>query len=464
MAANREGVWSEQTASVSFEVLPFFWQTWWFRIIALLAIAAGPYLRVRQLRRRGKELARLVDEKTHELRHQNEILAENVRLKDDVERISRHDLRSPLTSIISLAQIIREDGTLPREHDASLRLIEQAGYRVLNMANLTLDLYKMEQGTYRLVPKAVDVRVVIDRVLLDLQALIRTRGVTCVVTGDATGPYTVFVLGDDLLAHSMISNLVKNAVEATASGGRVTIQARAGKRVTISVHNDAQVPAELRERFFEKYTTAGKIGGTGLGAYSARLMAQTQGATIALDSSAERGTTVTVDMARADAPPRVESGRRSSRRLVVTTETPRHILIVDDDDSTRSIIRQFLSIERWVVDEAENGPLAVRLFEDGQFDCIFLDVEMPVMDGFETVRRIREIEKLRRNGRVAIVALSSHDDGGTRERALRSGFDRYLTKPARRSTLVAVAAGVEPPPDDETAVEAPDGPPPVTLD
>ena len=470
-AANRDGTWNPQAASFALRVLPQFWQTWWFRILALLAIVTGPYLRVRQLRQRGKELGRLVDEKTAELRQQakalekqNEILAENVRLKEDVERISRHDLRTPLTSIISLAQIVREDPRLSGEHDASLQLIEQAGYRVLNMANLTLDLYKMEQGTYRLDPRAVDIRAVIDRVLLDLKALIRTRGVTCIVTGDAAATGTIFVLGDELLAHSMLSNLVKNAVEATGQGGVVTIDVSARERVSIGVHNAAAVPAELRERFFEKYTTGGKVGGTGLGAYSARLMAQTQGATIALASSEASGTTVTVNMRRADAPPRVESGRRPSRRIVVPTSQPRHILVVDDDDSTRSIIRQFLSVDHWIVEEAENGPLALRLIEDGHFDCVFMDVEMPVMDGFETVRRIRAIEAARGRTPVSIIALSSHDDGGTRDRALASGFDRYLTKPARRSTVIAVAAGEEPPPSDETAVEAPEGPLAITLD
>ncbi|MBI4471966.1 MAG: response regulator [Acidobacteria bacterium] len=454
MAANRDGVWSPDTATLAFTVLPYFWQTWWFRSLTVLALLSVPIIRGRQLRRREAELTRIVEEKTHELRcqkeeieqqaraleKQNEILAENVRLKDDVERISRHDLRTPLSSIISLAQIARETPDLPTEHEASLKLIEQAGYRVLNMANLTLDLYKMEQGTYRLTPAAVDIRSVLDRVLLELGALMRTRNVTCEVLTEGYEDDRPFIHGDELLSHSMLSNLIKNAIEASLSGAHVTVTISKGDNIRIRIHNDGAIPEAIRGRFFEKYATGGKKGGTGLGAYSARLMAETQGGSIHVETSEERGTAVIIELLAAEQVQMQEAsplqGEAGAALSPGESWLRRYILVVDDDEQNRAILRHFLSHPLWTIDDAENGPLALRKMEENDYDFVFMDVEMPVMNGFEVAMRVREMKR-----RAVIVALSSHDDASTRQLALQSGFDHYLTKPASRRAVMELVLG-----------------------
>ena len=472
-AANREGARSGE-ATISLTVLPRFWQTWWFRSVAVLALVAVPIVRDRRQRRRQAELTRLVDQKTHELREQkteiehqarelqkqNEILAENVRLKDDVERISRHDLRTPLASIISLAQIVRDGGGLPPQHDASLKLIEQTGYRAMNLANLSLDLFKMEQGTYRLSPATVDLRAVIERVLSDLQPVMRTREVTCEVRQSDPPPLKAsagqaalhLVRGDELLSYSMLSNLIKNAVEATPSGGRVSILlGREAEMVRVRIHNPGAIPPSLRERFFDKYATAGKKGGTGLGAYSARLMAETQGGTIQVSTSDEQGTTITIDLPSSAGVLSSEAG--SDPAMVAQPDgdwPPRTLLVVDDDENNRLILRHFLSHPRWVVDEAENGPLALRKIGERHYDVVLLDVEMPVMDGLEVAERIRANSS---GPRPMVVGLSSHSDPGTRARALESGCDHYFTKPVSRHELVEVILGTAATPGDSVTTD-----------
>jgi len=388
--------------------------------------------------------ARKLKDQAKELEKQNEILAENVRLKDEVERISRHDLRTPLTSIISLAQIVREGGGLPPEHDASLQLIEQAGYRVLNMANLSLDLFKMEQGTYRLTPAAVDIRTVAERIVVDLQALLRTRDVRCQITADEQDTGPAFILGDELLCYSMFTNLLKNAVEASSKGGTVAVHIIAGERVELRIHNDQPIPSEIRDRFFQKYSTVGKKGGTGLGAYSARLMAVTQGGSIRAESSEEAGTTVVVELPRATAETQSAQANQvaASTWLLATADWPRRsILVVDDDANNRAILRHFLAHPRWTVEEAENGPLALEIFRNGAYDFVLCDIEMPVMDGFEVVSQMRRMESSENRARATVIALSSHDDALVTDRALKSGFDRYLAKPVSRRTLLEAIVG-----------------------
>jgi K+-sensing histidine kinase KdpD len=102
------------------------------------------------------------------------------------------------------------------------------------------------------------------------------------------------IQGDELLCYSMLSNLIKNAVEASPAGEKVEVAMTSGESAVIGIHNAGSVPIDIRETFFEKYTTSGKSGGTGLGTYSAKLITQTIGGNIKLDTSDETGTTITI--------------------------------------------------------------------------------------------------------------------------------------------------------------------------
>jgi CheY-like chemotaxis protein len=204
------------------------------------------------------------------------------------------------------------------------------------------------------------------------------------------------------------------------------------------------IPPEIRERFFQKYSTVGKKGGTGLGAYSARLMAVTQDGSIRVESSEQSGTTVIVDLPRATAETQRAQANQvaASTWLLATADWPRRsILVVDDDANNRAILRHFLAHPRWTVEEAENGPLALEIFRNGAFDFVLCDIEMPVMDGFEVVAQMRRMEASERRAQATVVALSSHDDAAITERALKSGFDQYLTKPVNRRTLLEAIVG-----------------------
>jgi CheY-like chemotaxis protein len=121
----------------------------------------------------------------------------------------------------------------------------------------------------------------------------------------------------------------------------------------------------------------------------------------------------------------------------------RTLLIVDDDFSNRTILRHFLSYPHWNVDDAESGFLALQKMAEKNYDFVFLDIEMPVMDGFEVARRMRALELDRNPGgeHVMIIALSSHDDPSIRKRALQAGCDQYLTKPVTRTVIADLVRG-----------------------
>ena len=219
------------------------------------------------------------------------------RLEKDVERIVRHDLKSPIMSFIWVPRTLRKAENITDEQRELLGEMEESAHRLLRMINLSLDLFKMEEGTYVFSPEDLNVLRVIQNVLHDLSGTLGKVKVDVAVLVNnrpmADGDCLV-VQGDELLCHSMISNLIKNAVEASVAGDVISIQCLQEKETTIAVHNPAIVPKNIREIFFEKYSTSGKKFGTGLGTYSARLIAETQGGRIRMDSSAEAGTTVTV--------------------------------------------------------------------------------------------------------------------------------------------------------------------------
>lgn len=210
-----------------------------------------------------------------QLERQNEALMENVRLREEVERIARHDIKTPLNSIIAVPRLLREERRLTAEADELLGIVERAGYRILSMVNLSLDLYKMEQGSYIFRPDAVDIVDLLDKIAVDIRSHAASKHVSLKLErGDAP----VFAWAEELLCYSLIANLLKNAVEASPEGAVVTtrLELVAGDHLVLHIHNQGVVPATVQGSFFTKYATAGKASGTGLGTYSARLMARTQ--------------------------------------------------------------------------------------------------------------------------------------------------------------------------------------------
>jgi PAS domain S-box-containing protein len=212
------------------------------------------------------------------------------RLREEVDRITRHDLKAPLQAILGAPELLAMEGELTQPQQKLVRLIEDAAADMLDMINLSLDLYKMESGRYEVRPDSVDVMRLLRRIARELGPLLQARAVELVVDVADSTPEAepLMARGEVLLCRSLFSNLIKNAVEAAPEDSTVTVQAgRRGNNVAVDIHNLGGVPEGIRDRFFEKYVTAGKEQGSGLGTYSALLIAQTLGGSVALDSLPE---------------------------------------------------------------------------------------------------------------------------------------------------------------------------------
>ncbi len=372
------------------------------------------------------------------LKRQNAALAENARLREDVERMSRHDLKTPLNSIIGVARLLREDTGVATEHRELLAITERAGYRMLEMVNLSLDLSRMELGTYDFRPQAVNVVDVIERVVLDLQGMAQSLQVQVRVAVDGGAP--VYARAEELLSYSILANLVKNAIEATPAGGTVTVRLENGDPLRVHVHNPGRVPEAVASRFFDKYVTAGKSGGTGLGTYSARLMARVQRGDIEMRTG-DAGTLLTLalhGMAGEPLPAARIPAAAGQVALVAADFRPRRVLLVDDDEYNRLLLLRYLPSPPFTVESAANGRTAAEAMVRHWPDIVLADLEMPVMNGLQLVAWIRERERQEGRRPCVIVMMSSNDDEASIRRGLDAGSNRYLPKPFTRETLLAL--------------------------
>lgn len=229
-------------------------------------------------------------------------------LHQDVELITRHDVKAPLAGIMALVQPMLEEAGLNADQLERLRLIEDMALQALNVVNLTTELYKIETGRFELKAQPVAIGDIVRRVVELARGTFAVKNLELVLdtgtTGASGAPATggsgpLQVLGDTVFCYSILQNLLKNACEAAPEGSRVDIALQNSDPVTIAIRNTGAVPTDIRTRFFDKYVTAGKEGGTGIGTYSAKLLTEAQGGSIRLDvDDAQNRTEVTLTLPR----------------------------------------------------------------------------------------------------------------------------------------------------------------------
>ncbi|MCG8616506.1 MAG: PAS domain S-box protein [Desulfobacterales bacterium] len=209
-------------------------------------------------------------------------------LKEDVNRIMAHDLKGPLTAIISLPEVLGMHGELNEKQKKVVRLVGESGHNMINMIDMSLDMIKMESGTYNYLPKQVDLGAVLFRLVQETHPGMTRKHLDCRIRIDgetlAEG-MTVPVWSEEQLIYRLLSNLLKNAVEASPEYAVISIDIHRQDHISIGIENEGVVPEQIRRDFFGKYITYGKRKGTGLGTYSAKLMADAMQYEIRMETS-----------------------------------------------------------------------------------------------------------------------------------------------------------------------------------
>ena len=221
-------------------------------------------------------------------------------LKNRIQRIIHHDLRTPACGAMNIATMIKSQPNITEEQRKLFCLFEDAGRNMLDTLDSFLDLYKIETGNYTPNPKPFSCLVVLNKLVETQMRDAKFGGVDIDVqfNGKPLTPDTICTcLGEEHLFRMAIQNLLINALEASTPGAEVTIEVSPGNGCLIEIYNKGVVPADIRDKFFEKYVTSGKHNGNGIGTYAAKMMVKAMGGDITMRTSdVDNETTVTVKM------------------------------------------------------------------------------------------------------------------------------------------------------------------------
>ena len=361
-----------------------------------------------------------------------------------------HEIRTPMNGIVGMQQLIGGTG-LTAEQRQYLDAAQSSAQSLLALLNGILDLSKIEAGRMELEPTDFAVRPLLEEMLRPLDIVARKKGLylACTVS-DGVPPA---VNGDALRLRQVLLNLLANALKFTHQGGvTVTVEpiaASAGIELRFSVADTGiGIPREQQSAVFEAFrqadnTITRRYGGTGLGlAISARLV-QLMGGVIELESQPGAGSTFTftAHFVPAQLPPPAARRNLAAAHPPCEARTLR-ILVAEDNPINQTVIARTLEKAGYQVALAQNGREALESWSASPFDVIFMDVQMPEMDGLQTTREIRRREQ-GTGQHICIVAMTANAMSGDREHCLAAGMDNYFTKPIRTHEVLHWLAGRE---------------------
>jgi signal transduction histidine kinase/CheY-like chemotaxis protein len=353
-----------------------------------------------------------------------------------------HEIRTPMNAILGFGQLLERDSDLSlRERDRVSKILV-AGYHLLELINNVLEMSKIEAGRTEVVLASFDLHAAVADVDAIVRAGIEGRGLSFGVEGVADLPRHVH--SDAAKLRQILINLLGNAAKFTVSGG-VTLRASAAEdgtrtRLRFEVEDTGVgIGAAELERVFVPFeqTRSGVAAqtGTGLGASISRDLARLLGGELSVRSTLGAGTTFTLELP-VDVDTALEGSVPSQRDGVVTALEPNarvpSVLVVDDDPTNRALIRDLLGRVGVVVEEAEDGAVALARFEERPADLVFMDVKMPLMNGIQATARLRATEA---GKNVPIVMLSASVLRLDQESVLGTGANQFIAKPFREDDI-----------------------------
>lgn len=354
-----------------------------------------------------------------------------------------HEIRTPLNVLLGASELL-ENTPLDSDQRKFVELFSTSGKHLLSLLNDIIDLSRIEAGQLEIEKIPFDLRRTMD--FIRRLFLIRAEEVGIQFLVDDKGLKSFARVGDPLRIRQILVNLLGNAFKFT-SRGYVQIKVyESNGRVEFEVEDTGTGIAEdkLGEVFLN--FTQGDIsmtrrhGGAGLGLAITKNLCEMMGGSIRLESKLGTGTKFFVSIPLETCPPSlIQDSMAEDSDASYRSEMagPKKILVVDDSDDNRFLVKLFLENPNFSVVEAENGQVAVNLVKKGDFDLILMDMQMPVMDGYEAVRTIRQFESTSGLSPTPILALTAHGVVTEKEKCLSVGCNDYIAKPVSRSTLLS---------------------------
>jgi len=370
----------------------------------------------------------------------------STKAKSEFFAVMSHEIRTPLGGVIGLLDLLRKRPLSPDDRYHA-EVAHKSALHLLGLLDDILDAAKLEAGKLTLEAIPFSPRS-------ELQALIEsmrlhTEAKKLRLSLDIAPDVPQSLIGDPTRLRQIVTNLLSNALKFTERGSistRLTLRHIQGHiaHLELSVADTGiGIPHDTQRRLFSKFeqadvSTTRRFGGTGLGLSIIRSLTLLMGGTITLQSTPGAGTTFTVSLPLAiDVSQPPAPAQPATQTPLATHPAQLHLLCAEDDATNRLVIQTHLSDMGHRVTFAENGWLAIDLLRGQSFDAILMDNRMPVMDGFEATRMIRDTESGVLDHQIYIIACTANTSDDYRQRCLAAGMHDFLPKPIRDTELHA---------------------------
>ncbi|MDP2646228.1 MAG: ATP-binding protein [Desulfobacterales bacterium] len=407
-----------------------------------------------QVQRLNQELEEKVKLRTAELEKAVHAAETANQAKSDFLAGMSHEIRTPMHAILGMADLLRES-PLNSEQLKYVQVFQNAGQSLLDLLNSILDLSKVEAGYFELDATGFDVNELMQRTCDVMAVKAHKKNLELFCRLQPETPRNL--IGDPARLRQIFINLLDNAIKFTRQGeialdGKVhQIQGE-----TVLLHFAVRdtgigIAKETQERIFETFaqadaSTTREYGGSGLGLAICKHLCEMMGGKIWVESEPGQGSTFSF-IARFKMEPSpgvmekpIPADLNGLRRPTVEAEEPGirpvRVLLAEDSEENRFVVQAYLKESPVQLDLAENGKIAFDKFLTTSYDMILMDMQMPVMDGYETTRRIRAWEKDRMMEPTPIIAMTAHALTESRQKCLNAGCSDYLSKPVKKTSLL----------------------------
>ncbi len=353
-----------------------------------------------------------------------------------------HEIRTPINSIMLVGQLL-QGTSLDTEQKKLLQTLNNNSNHLLNLINDILSLSKLESRTLELEHRPFHLNEIFQGLSDTFTPQAQSKEIDLTFTIASEVPDVL--MGDDFRLQQVFSNLISNAIKFTSSGQVTVTAALASDSVSQSspvtlyftvqdtgIGIDPAKQDSLFQPFIQADTsTTRQFGGTGLGLTICRRIVQSMNGEIGLDSTVGEGSTfwLKIPFALRDDTQLTYIGETNDPKpeQAATTATPLRILLVEDYEDNRILMLMLLETLGYEADWVSNGQEFLKQTQEQDYDLVFLDCQMPILDGYEAIKRFRQREG--EDKRTVVIGITAHAMEGDRQKCLDAGMDDYLSKP-----------------------------------